>query len=706
MLLDLAPKARGSRTPLGDEEVQRSLAHLAAIVASSDDAIISKNLDGRIQSWNAAAERIFGYSAEEAVGQLITLIVPPELHHEEKRILEALRRGEHIQHYETTRITKAGQRVDVSLTVSPVRDARGAIVGASKVARDITARKRAEAALLSSEQRLAAEAEALVRLNEWSAQLWRHRSLEQGYEAMIEAVMQLLCADIATVRVPDESGGLVIVGQRGLPRDYLQRFGQMPGFGASASRLALRVSERVLITDTETVALPEATRLQMREAGCRALIAEPLCSSEGRLVAVLTAGFRRPHRPSDQELGRLALYARQAGDFIQRCLNEQVLREREEALRRADRQKDEFLALLSHELRNPLAPICNASELLARTLGDQPQAQAGVALIQRQAWHLSRLVDDLLDVARITQGRIELQRRTLDLADVIAQAVETVEPLMRDKQHQLTVVSSHQPLYVEADAVRLAQCVGNLLTNAAKYTDPHGRIRIESRTEGAFALIEVSDNGSGIAPELLPHIFDLFVQADRTLDRAQGGLGIGLQVVKKLIEMHGGSVSAHSQGAGRGATFALLIPRVQAQASHTEGKTVSIEPRRIFIVDDNVDGALSLALLLQVEGHEVETAHDWRTALERIEAFAPQVALLDIGIPQMSGYELLQRMRAMPSLRAVRFIALTGYGQAEDRESIRRAGFAAHLVKPVSLEVLNRVVSGELPADLWGDRGN
>ncbi len=374
--------------------------------------------------------------------------------------------------------------------------------------------------------------------------------------------------------------------------------------------------------------------------------------------------------------------------------SERHLRRSEEELREADRRKNEFLALLGHELRNPLAPISMASEVLCRTLTSEAQAHAA-EMIKRQAAQLARLVDDLLDVARITQGRIELRREQLELGTVIAQAVESVGPLMRDKHHELAVVSNYEAIYVNGDLARLVQCVANVLTNAAKYTDPHGTIRIQTRAEDSSALIEVTDSGSGIAPELLPRVFDLFVQSDRTLDRAQGGLGIGLSVVKRLIEMHDGQVVARSAGLGRGSTFEIRLPRIAPPEGATRVAIRLDIPRlRILIVDDNEDAADSLAMLLSHDGHETRVAYSGRHALACVETFSPDVALLDIGLPEMDGYEVAHHLRARPELKSLSLVALTGYGQAEDREATRAAGFDHHLVKPVDLPSLERTLTG------------
>jgi PAS domain S-box-containing protein len=681
-------------------EQRRSAAQLAAIVESSDDAIISNGLNGIIQSWNAGATRMFGYSAEEAVGQPITLIAPAELEAQEQQVLEHLRRGERVDHYDTVSVSKDGRRIPISLAISPIRSVDGELVGVSKIARDIGERIQAEQALRASEQRLWDEAYALERMSEWSTRLWRSETLAEGLHIILAANIELLSADKGNVQLLEENGStLQIAAQRGFEPDFTDHFVAVTSDDTSICGRALRRGERVIVEDIERDPDFEPHRDMLRQAQCRAVVSTPLVASGGRLLGILSLHFQTSHRPADPELRRQDLFLRQSCDFIQRCRMEQELRAREEALREADRQKDEFLALLAHELRNPLAPICNAAEVLTRQLTDFPNAHAAVDVIKRQAAQLTRLVDDLLDVARVTRGRIELQRSTLEIDRVVSQALETVEPLLREKQHRISASSSDGPLYVQGDLARLVQCVSNLLTNAVKFTNPGGDIQVQTRLRGDSVCVAVTDNGAGIARELLPRIFDLFVQGQRTLDRAQGGLGIGLPVVKKLMEMHGGRVSAFSAGVGQGATFELCLPRAETPiTAATANTTSSAGGSRIFIVDDNPDGANSLSLLLELEGHQTEAVHSSQEALERIEAFHPDYALLDIGLPGIDGYELLQRLQQRPALANATFVAVTGYGQAGDRERIRRAGFHAHLVKPVNLPELLRLVAVKRPA--------
>jgi CheY-like chemotaxis protein/two-component sensor histidine kinase len=350
--------------------------------------------------------------------------------------------------------------------------------------------------------------------------------------------------------------------------------------------------------------------------------------------------------------------------------------------------------MLAHELRNPLAPIRNAATILIRTIPEHTEVYPVVSMIQRQADQLTRLVDDLLDVSRISQGRIELKRETLNVAPLVEQAFETVAPLFQEKQQDVSLARSYEPLHVVGDVTRLVQSLVNVLTNAAKYTDRGGKIRIRTRGSADEVFIEVSDNGVGISPELMPQIFELFVQGDRTLERSEGGLGIGLAVVKKLIEMHGGQISARSEGPGRGSSFELRLPRAPAPAvAAAVAASANGSARRVMIVDDNVDAADSLGLLLGLEGHETECAYSAAEALQRVTSFAPEVVLLDIGLPDIDGYEVARRLRALPGGAAMTLVAITGYGQAEDRDRALASGFHTHLVKPVDLTVLGRILA-------------
>jgi PAS domain S-box-containing protein len=509
-------------TPMKSAEEARL--HLAAIVDSSDDAIVSKDLNGIITSWNQGARRIFGYTAEEAVGRAITILIPEERQGEEPDILARIRRGERIEHYETVRRRKDGTRIDISLTVSPILDRAGRVIGASKIARDITER----------------------------------------------------------VQAPDR-----------------------------------------------------------------------------------------------------------------------IARAREDA-EAANRSKDEFLAMLGHELRNPLSPILTAIHLM-RMRGKAGQE---VELIDRQLRHLMRLVDDLLDVSRITGGKIELRRQRLELASVALRGLETSSPLLEQRRQKVDFSVPVENLLVDADPDRLAQVISNLITNASKYSEPGSNIAISAERVDRSVHLRVVDNGIGIAPEMLDRIFDLFVQQPQALDRSKGGLGLGLTIVRSLIELHGGTVQARSQGLGHGSEFTVALPlavpdqaledapAAQLPRSIRTVHAPTVDGRRVLIVDDNGDAAQSIAEVLTELGHEVHVAHDGPTALALASRFRPDVCLLDIGLPVMDGYELARRLRDSQHLAAgARIIALTGYGQDADRQRSTEAGFTAHVVKPVDLDVLTRVVN-------------
>jgi PAS domain S-box-containing protein len=364
-----------------------------------------------------------------------------------------------------------------------------------------------------------------------------------------------------------------------------------------------------------------------------------------------------------------------------------------EALRTEDRRKDEFLAMLGHELRNPLSAIQNASELLTRAAASDESTRLVGELLARQVAQLSRLVDDLLDLSRISQGRIELQRRSLELGAVTQLAIESVAPLISARGHEVVTVACAAPLYVDGDTSRIVQAIGNVLTNAAKYTEPGGRIRVTLERAKDDAVVEVSDNGMGIAAELLPNIFDLFVQGERTADRAQGGLGIGLSVVRRLVEMHGGQVSATSAGPGAGSTFRIRLPLSDRPVPATPARRIDrhIDAQRVLVVDDNADAADSLAELLRMRGHEAQAAYDGRDALERLRLMPADIVLLDIGLPEMDGYEVASRIRDEHA--AITLVAITGYGQASDVRRAVDAGFDAHITKPVAFDELERVLS-------------
>lgn len=376
------------------------------------------------------------------------------------------------------------------------------------------------------------------------------------------------------------------------------------------------------------------------------------------------------------------------------------IRTMEAALQDADRRKDEFLATLAHELRNPLAPLRNALQIM-KLSGNDPSVANVRDMMERQVQQMIRLVDDLLDLSRISRGKIELRKERLALATVVETARETSRPLLEAAHHELTLALPPQPLLVDGDLIRLAQVVSNLLNNAAKYTPEGGHVWLTVERDDGDALLRVRDNGIGIPADMLPRIFEMFTQVDRTLERAQGGLGIGLTLVRRLVEMHDGTVEAHSDGPGRGSTFSVRLPlaqvnpeRPQTEEQHDQGRRESVPGRRrILVVDDNVDSAHSLAMLLQLMGNEVRMAHDGPSALEAAAAFVPDIVLLDIGLPGMNGLDVARRMRKIPALQNAVLVAQTGWGQDEDRRRSQEAGFNTHLVKPIDLAALQAMLA-------------
>lgn len=500
------------------EEGQQAIRRLAAIVEGSEDAIVSKTLDGVITSWNRGAERIFGYTAGEAVGRPITLIIPPELHHQEVEVLGRVRRGQAVEHFETVRVRKDGQRVEISLTVSPVRDEAGRIVGASKIARDISERKRFER---------------------------------------------------------------------------------------------------------------ERAELLARERAARA------------------------------------------------------------AAETASRSKDEFLAVLSHELRTPLNAVLGWVRMLRAGTLDPPTAERGLAVIERSTHSLGQLVSDLVDVSRIVAGRMSLNRAPVDLVPVVRSVLESLRPAAQARRIGLSAELPGAPVPLVGDADRLQQVVWNLVSNAVKFTPEGGRVEVRLDRAGARARLVVADTGQGIAPDFLPHLFERFRQADSGSTRAHAGLGLGLAIVRHLVELHGGTVTAASPGPGQGATFAVELPvtadavPVAGPAERAAGAPGALAGLRVLIVDDSPDTCELLRIVAGQYGAETVAATSAREALHVLEAWTPDLMVCDIAMPEMDGHELIRQVRVSGGLRSrIPAVALTAYARPEDRERALASGFDAYLTKP------------------------
>jgi PAS domain S-box-containing protein len=840
-------------------------ARLAAIVESSQDAIISKTLEGIIMSWNFGAEQMFGYTALEAVGRSITILIPPDRIDEESMILESLRRGERIEHYETVRVAKDGRRIYVSLAISPLRDPSGTIIGASKISRDITARRRAEQRLniqntvtkaLAESSNLTDAApkilQAVCEAQEWPVgalwcveedadvlrcvdvhhlpdanvpqfealcrsgatftrgtglpgRIWAERRSAWirdvmkdpnfprapiaraeglhsafGFPIILDnevlGVMEFLSHDI---REPDAEllrmmnaigsqvgqfierrnaeGALRTSGKRTEETarfladasgelseltDYkstLQRVAALavPFFAdwcaidmldndGSIQRLAaihkdpaktewarellrryppdpneprglyhvLRTGKTDWMAEIPASLIEQSARDEehlriLRELGPKSYISTPLCSRTKTIgvMTFVTAESGHVYDAADvaaaEDLARRTVIAIENANLLA-------------TLKESDRRKDEFLAMLAHELRNPLAPIRNAVQIFRGKGTPVPELQWATEVIDRQVRQLSRLVDDLLDVSRITRGKVELRKEPVELSVVIQSAVEASRPLIEKWGHDLIVTIPPEPIPLEADPTRLAQVFLNLLNNAAKYTDRGGRIHLSAERQDGDVVVRVIDNGIGIPTDKLPQVFDLFAQLDPSMERSEGGLGIGLTLVQRLVAMHDGTVEAKSQGLGTGSEFIVRLPTRGAavkQGPQATEQPFPVEKRRILIVDDNRDAADSLAVLLRMMGNEVHTAHDGLEAVGAAAAFKPDMVLLDISLPKLSGYEAARRIREQEGGKDMLLVALTGWSQEEDRRRSREAGFDHHMNKPVDFDILKQLLT-------------
>ncbi|HEX3845149.1 MAG TPA: ATP-binding protein [Steroidobacteraceae bacterium] len=520
---------------------------------------------------------------------------------------------------------------------------------------------------------------------------------------VVDVAAELLAADCASIqtRIPDRPQ-LQLVAARGFVPEAAAFWDRVDASSNTPCGRALSRGERIIVPDVERddrLAGTEDLR-QMRLCGIRAVQSTPLLSRGGEPLGMLSTHWRREYDPPAKALLLADALARQVARLIERAAAEEArratetsLRLRVEALERTDREKNSFLAMVAHELRSPLAPVRNVGEVLAQVLRNHPGALRPLAILKRQTSQLSRLVDDLLDISRIQQGRLMLQERPVEIGEILDQALETVQPLLREQLHDLVVERLRAPAFVLGDSARLVQCVANLLQNAAKYTHPGGHIRLAVAAAGAKVSISVRDDGAGIAPALLPHIFEPFVQSKETREHARGGLGIGLAIVKRLVEMHGGSVEAVSEGEGHGSMFTVHLWRLDwEQTPGGSGMaTAGARPKQILVVDAHPDAADTVAAILAAKGHRVESAYSALSALADAQRLRPDAILLDLDLPRMSGYEVARRLRARPELRATLLVALSG--NKDDEAAARAAGFHRFLSKPIDIVALERVLA-------------
>jgi PAS domain S-box-containing protein len=623
---------------------------LRVTLSSIGDAVIATDPPGRVTFLNPVGEALTGWPAAEAVGRPLEEVFRI-VNEQTRRPVEspagrALREGTAVglaNH--SLLIARDGRERPIDDSAAPIRDADGQVVGAVMVFRDVSERRRADRALKESQDRLRLMVESVTDYAIFSLDT---RGVISSWNAGAERVFgyteaEIVGQDVAVLFTPEDRAACAPDAEQ-----------------AAAAREGRAADER----------------WHLRKDGSR----------------FFASGTLTPVREGD---GPLLGFTKVTRDVTAR-------KRAEEALKEADRRKDEFLAMLAHELRNPLAPISNALHLARLPGADSRQA---IDLIERQVEHMVRLVDDLLDVSRITRGKIELRRERADLAAVVVRAVEGSRPLIDARRHALDLRLPDDPLPVDGDPVRLAQVVWNLLNNAAKYTPEGGRIGVAVEREGGEAVVRVRDTGMGIPADMLARVFDLFTQVDRTLDRAEGGLGIGLTLVRRLTEMHGGTVEAHSDGPGQGSEFVVRLPLAAgASLAEAPGQGGPAPPpglptpgRRVLLVDDNRDSADTLAMLLRLLGHDVRTAYEGRQALAVAGAYQPDLVLLDIGLPGLNGYEVAAQLRAMPRMGRAVLVALTGYGSEEDRRQARAAGFNQHMVKPVDLDALRELLASLAP---------
>ncbi|CAG2128293.1 PAS domain-containing hybrid sensor histidine kinase/response regulator [Cupriavidus plantarum] len=610
----------------------------------SDYAIFTLDVTGHVTSWNAGAARIKGYAAHEIIGSHFSRFYTEEAKARDWPGIE-LRAAAEQGRFEDEgwRVRKDGTQFWANVIITALRDSAGRLTGFGKVTRDMT------------EQRLAAEA---------------MRQSEETFRMLVESVK-----DYAIFMLDPD--GRVMSWNSGA--SYIKGYRRDEILGQHFSRFYPQDDVRMGKPDMELAIAKREGRVE--DEGWRVRKDGTLFWANVTITAIY----------DDAET--LRGFAKVTRDMSER--------KRLEELERSGRRMNEFLATLSHELRNPLAPVRNALTVMRLRPGDPSTSEKSLGLIDRQVTHLTHLVDDLLDVGRIASGKIELRREPIDASDVVALGIEAAHPSLEAKGQTVSINADAGPLPLFGDQTRLVQVIQNLLLNASKFSPPGSPVAISIHAQGRTLVIQIIDQGRGISRDALDDIFNLFVQEDRPGSNAQGGLGIGLSLCRSFVEMHGGSITAMSEGAGLGSTFTVRLPMASsadAADRADDDRAAGTRPLRVVLVDDNRDAADSMAMLLEMSGHEVAVAYDGMEAVHAAARVRPDVALIDLAMPGMDGFAVIHALRGMPALSGTRYVALTGFGQASDRQQTQDAGFHAHLVKPVDLDKLLAALADFGPA--------
>jgi PAS domain S-box-containing protein len=667
---------------------------LAAIVDSAEDGIISKDLDGVIQSCNASAERLFGYRSDELVGRSVRMLIPEERLAEEDEILARLRAGERIEHFETVRVTKDGRRIDVALTVSPVRDDSGTIIGASKIARDITAIKRAEAERV---RLLQENAKVTETLNEVGAIVASDLDREKVVQAVTDAATELTTAEFGAFfyNVVDDGGeAYTLYTISGVPREAFSKFPMprntevfAPTFkGTGVVRSADITQDPRYGHNAPYYGMPRG------HLPVRSYLAVPVKGRTGDVIGGLFFGH--------PEVGRFTDHHQRLAEGIASWASVALENARMYAsVQEASRIKDEFLASLSHELRTPLNAILGYSRLLRTGIVAPEKRDKAIETIERNATSLTQIVEDVLDISRIVSGKIRLNVQPVEFPEVVRNAVDAITPAADAKGVRLEMVLDPGAAPISGDPERLQQVMWNLLSNAVKFTPKGGKVQVRLARVNSHLEVAVSDTGIGIAPEFLPYVFERFRQGDAGITRERGGLGLGLAIARQLTEMHGGTIEVSSGGVNQGATFRVSIPvmivhpmRQDVPRVHPRGAgsgrltdLPSLRDVRVLAVDDEADALSLVSEVLQAAGAQVRTARSAKDALELLAQEVPDVVVADLGMPHVDGYQFIDRVRSHPDPRVqhVPAAALTAYARSEDRTKALASGFQIHLAKPI-----------------------